>query len=59
MSVFKVHGQCSWPPWSVFMVHVVRAHGPCGQCSWPPQSVFMFHVVSADGHNGSVHFDII
>ena len=27
MSVLKVHGQCSWPPWSVFMVHVVSAHG--------------------------------
>ena len=35
MSVFKVHGQCSWPPRSVFMVHMVSVHGPHGQCSWP------------------------
>ena len=27
MSVFKVRGQCSWPPQSVFMVHVVSIHG--------------------------------
>ena len=34
MSVFKVHGQCSWPSRSVFMVHMVSVHGPHGQCSW-------------------------
>ena len=27
MSVFNVHSQCSWPPRSVFMVHVVSVHG--------------------------------
>ena len=36
MSVFMVHGQCSW--------YTVSVHGP----QW---SVFMFHVVSVHGHD--------
>ena len=44
MSVFKVHGQCSW-------LH--------GQCSWSTWSVFMVHVVSVHGLRVSVHFNMI
>ena len=47
MSMFMVHGQCSWSTWSVFMVHVVSVHCHHGSVHYNIISI-IYNAMNAD-----------